>query len=95
MYKTSAVYNAFVCHKETLGTKLEVCLGGQEVIVPLHPSPAERSRSLLEVQNIWMLLGSPFIRTEDTAMSQNNRKPKHSFLNLFCICRIAFEDLHA
>lgn len=41
MYKTSAVYNAFVCHKKTLGTKLEVCLGGQEVIVPLHHSSAE------------------------------------------------------
>lgn len=27
MYKTSAAYNAFVCHKRTLGTTLEVCLG--------------------------------------------------------------------
>lgn len=42
MYKTSAVYNAFVCHKKTLGTKLEVCLGGEEVIVPLHRSSAAR-----------------------------------------------------
>lgn len=45
MYKTSAVYNAFVCHEKTLGTKLEVCLGVRRWL--FHCIPAgQRGRGL-------------------------------------------------
>lgn len=36
MYKTSAVYNAFVYYNLSLGTKLEVRMGCEEMIVRLH-----------------------------------------------------------
>lgn len=81
MYKTSAVYNAFVCHEETSGTKLEVW-GGEEVIVPLHHSSAARSTSLPEVRNIWMLLGSASMGMKDAATLENTSKSGPAFLNL-------------
>lgn len=51
MYKTSAVYNAFVCYKLSVGTKLEVRLGSKEMIVQ-----TERASWLLFDQHVMLYL---------------------------------------
>lgn len=96
MYKTSAVYNAFVSHKQTLGTKLEVCSGSQEVIVPLHRGSAERSTSLPDVQNIWMLLGVSCLQNHRHGNVRHNGETEYSvnLVYVWVIIVIGPEGLH-
>lgn len=67
MYKTSAAYNAFVCHKRTLGTTLEVCLG--ESGGDCSTASLGREVGFSARRNIWILPGSPVIGIRDTTAS--------------------------